>query len=161
MTKEEVIAQFPALFPLAVEWATAQEQRILSEGVALTSDELDDGKAVGVRDVTGVRLLPVTMIPRPDHPQLRAACDAINFLTVATRGLTFAYGIFIRRDCWRDRELTAHELVHTAQYERFGGIEPFLQRYLAECLTVGYENSPLEREAESMAEGLRRQRVHG
>jgi len=155
VTKEEVIAQFPELFRLAAEWATTQERRILAEGVALTPNEVEDGKAVGVRDVTRVRLLAVTAIPRPDHPQLLAACDAVNFLTFATRGLTLGYGIFVRQDCWRDRDLVAHELVHTAQYERFGGIEPFLQQYLTECLTVGYENSPLELEAENRAASRR------
>jgi len=38
-------------------------------------------------------------------------------------------------------------LVHVAQYERSGGILPFLRRYLFECLTVGYSASPLELEA--------------
>ena len=89
----------------------------------------------------------VTTIPRPSQPQLRAACDAIDFLTPATRGLTLGHGIFIRSDCWRDRLLIVHELVHSAQYERLGGILPFLRRYLFECLTVGYSTAPLELEA--------------
>jgi hypothetical protein len=155
VTKEEIIAQFPVLFPLAVQWAAGQERRIVAEGVVLTPEEVEDANAVGIRDLARVRLLPVTVIPRPDHPDLQAACDAIDFLTVTTRGLTLGHGIFIRQDCWRDRELVAHELVHTAQYERLGGIEHFLQQYLAECLTVGYENSSLEREAQSMAAGIR------
>jgi hypothetical protein len=37
--------------------------------------------------------------------------------------------------------------VHTAQYERLGGIEPFLRQYLRECLTIGYPEAPLEQEA--------------
>ena len=156
MTKAEIIAGFPELFPLAVQWATSQERRILAEGVALTTDELEDARAVGVRDADRVRLLGVPLIPRPDHPQLQTACDAINFLTIATRGLTLGQGIFIRQDWWRDRDLVAHELVHTAQYERLGGIEAFLQQYLTECLTSGYEHSPLERDAQSTVAELRR-----
>lgn len=157
MTKEEIIARLPLLFPLAVQWAAGQERRILAEGVSLTPTELQDAAAVGVLDVARVRLLPAAVIPRPDDPKLQAACDTINFLTMATRGLTLGHGIFIRQDCWRDRDLVAHELVHTAQYERFGGIEHFLRQYLAECLTVGYENSPLEREAQSAVAEIRRQ----
>jgi hypothetical protein len=42
-------------------------------------------------------------------------------------------------------------LVHTAQYERLGGIEPFLRRYLYECATVGYTNSTMESEAAATA----------
>lgn len=156
MNTAQVISEFPTLFPLAVEWATAQERRILEQGVALTPEEAEDASAVGIRDPGRVRLLPVAVIPRPDHPRLQAACDAIHFLTAATRGLTLGYGIFVRKDCWRDRELVAHELVHTAQYERLGGIKSFLEQYLTQCLTVGYENSPLEREAVSTAGRLRR-----
>ena len=43
--------------------------------------------------------------------------------------------------------LIVHELAHSAQYERLGGILPFLRRYLFECLTVGYAAAPLEVEA--------------
>lgn len=156
MNREDVIAQFPILFPLAVGWASEQERLILEQGVALTPEELNDAAAIGVHAADKVRLLPVSVIPRPSRPQLRAACDAINFLTEATRGLTLGYGILVRGDCWRDRTLIAHELVHVAQYERLGGIEPFLRQYLSECLTVGYENSPLEQEAERTASALQR-----
>ena len=43
--------------------------------------------------------------------------------------------------------LVAHECVHTGQYERMGGIKPFLKAYLRECIDPGYPNGPLEREA--------------
>ena len=154
MNRDEVIGQFQVLFPLALRWASEQEQLILEQGVVLTPEELNDAVAVGVHAADKVRLLPVSVIPRPSRPQLRAACDAIKFLTEATRGLTMGYGILVREDCWRDRILIAHELVHVAQYERLGGIEPFLRQYLSECLTVGYENSPLEQEAERTAAQL-------
>src|SRR5207249_11142056 len=119
----------------------------LADGVSLPGEEIADAHAVGVREPNWVRLLRVEVIPRPFQPQLRAACDAIDFLTPATRGLALGHGVFIRSDCWRDRLLVAHELVHIAQYERAAGILPFLHRYLFECLTVGYSASPLELEA--------------
>jgi len=43
--------------------------------------------------------------------------------------------------------LVFHELVHTLQYERFGGFPQFLKQYLHECITVGYPEAPLEQEA--------------
>jgi hypothetical protein len=78
---------------------------------------------------------------------LKTAAAAIQFLTPATRGLALRYGIFVRSDCWGERALVAHELAHTAQYERLGGIRPFLRQYLMECLTIGYPAAPLEQEA--------------
>ena len=83
-----------------------------------------------------VCLLQVETIPRPSQPQLKAACDAIDFLTPTTRGLTLGYGIFIRSDCGgTDLSLsTSSTLASTRGLVEFS----FLRRYLFECLTVGY-----------------------
>src|SRR2546430_3461697 len=125
MNSESLLAQFDALLPLAAAWATEQEQEILRNGVSLSAGEIADARAIGVKEPDRVRLLRIEVIPRPSQPQLRAACDAIDFLTPATRGLTLGHGIFIRSDCWRDRLLIVHDLAHIAQYEGFGGILPF------------------------------------
>lgn len=135
------------LLRLAAAWATEQEKEILREGVSLSEGEIADARAIGVQEPNQVRLLRIETIPRPSQPQLKATCEAIDFLTPATRGLTLGHGIFIRSDCWRDRLLIVHELAHVAQYEKMGGILPFLRRYLYECLTLGYSASPLEQEA--------------
>ena len=139
--------QFEVLLPLAADWAAEQERRILRDGVPLSEREISDARAVGVKEPERVRLLPVEAIPSPAHPLLKAACDATNFVPARPRGLTIHYGVFVRADCWGDRALLVHELVHTAQYERLGGIKPFLRQYLYECATVGYSNSSMEGEA--------------
>ena len=36
------------------------------------------------------------------------------------------------------------QLVHTAQYERFGSVAAFLRQYLHECLSIGYPDAPME-----------------
>ena len=82
---------------------------------------------------------------------LKAAYEAINFLTSAPRGLTVGHGIFVRSDCGQDRHLLVHELAHTAQYERLGGIASFLGTYLFECATAGYREAGLEQEANEAA----------
>ncbi len=143
--------QFEKLLPLAADWAAEQETLILREGVPLSNQEIIVAKAAGVKEPDRVRLLQVDAIPSPGHPLLKAACNAINFFTSGPRGLTFHYGIFVRRDCAQDRHLLTHELVHTAQYERLGGIVPFLRKYLSECFTNGYRNAPLEQEAADVA----------
>jgi hypothetical protein len=147
MDQESLLAQLEMLLPAAAAWATEQEQKILREGLSLLEPELADAHAIGVHNPDRVRLLQVETIPRPLQPQLKAAGDAIDFLTHTTRRLTLGHGIFIRSDCWRERLLIVHELAHVAQYERLDGILPFLRRYLLECLTVGYSAAPLEQEA--------------
>ena len=154
MDRQALLAQFEALLPLAVEWAAAEEDRALRQGIGLSEHEMADAKLAGVREPQCVRLLRVEEIPVPTHPQLRAAADAIHFLTPETRGLTLRYAIFVRWDCWGERHLIAHELAHTAQYERFGSILAFLRQYLTECLTIGYANAPMELEAANIAERI-------
>ena len=154
MKRELLISQFDKLLPLAVKWATTVEARILHEGVPLTEESVADARAIGLRQPERVRLLACARVPMPDDLTLRTAAAAIQFLTPATHNLTLHYGIFIRQDCWGDRQLVAHELVHTAQYERLGGIEPFLRQYLLECLQIGYPAAPLEQEAIVLASQL-------
>ncbi len=120
----------------------------------LSEQETADAKAVGVCEPERVRLLALARVPMPRDLTLKTAATAIQFLTPATCGLTLRYGIFIRSDCWGDRNLVAHELAHTAQYERLGGIEPFLRQYLSECLTIGYPDAPMEQEAVAAASRL-------
>src|SRR6267378_6975261 len=138
---------FETLLPLACAWAEEQEQRILREGMALTSAQLEDARVVGIGSPERVRLLKVEEIPTPSDPMLHAAAQATGLISPLTCGLTLRYGIFIRTDYWGERRLLVHELVHTGQYERLGGIGPFLERYLRECLTVGYPMGALEQEA--------------
>ena len=152
--RQSLIAQFESLLPLAADWAAEQEKSILREGVPLSEEEALDAVAIGVREPQRIRLLRVEAVPMPTHPQLRAAAETIHFLSPETRGLALQYGILLRWDCWRERPLIAHELVHVRQYERLGGITPFLRQYLLECLTIGYANAPMELEAAEVAAGL-------
>ena len=151
MDRQVTLDQLENLLPLAAQWAADQERRVLCEGVPLSENEMADAKASGVRNPERVRLLRVESVPVPADPMLREAATSTNFLTAAPRGLALNYGIFVRADHWRDRALIAHELAHTAQYQRLGGILPFLQTYIYQCATVGYRNSPLEMEASATA----------
>lgn len=151
MQTQSPSSQLETLLPLAVEWATEQQNRILEEGVPLSLREFSDALKVGVKDPEQVRLLQVETIPSPTHPILKAAYQMGNLAPSTPRGLALHYGIFVRADQWRQRALILHELVHTAQYERLGGIEPFLRQYLMECATVGYRRSAMESEAGTLA----------
>lgn len=147
--------EFEELLPLAAAWAEQQEARILASGVGLTPAQLSDARRVGVAHPENVRLLNVAFIPTPEHSALRAAGEVTGLISPFTAGLTLRYGIFIRSDFIGNRFLVAHELVHTAQYERCGSIETFLRQYLYECLSIGYPDAPMEQEAILTSERLR------
>ena len=139
--------QFKVLLPTACTWAEEQENIIMRYGVPLSAVQTADAIKIGVEHPEKVRLLKVTRIPLPDYRALCTAADAMQLISPLTKGITFRYGIFIRADCWGDRQLVCHELVHTSQYEKLGGLQQFLQQYLQECLTIGYPASPMEQEA--------------
>ncbi|MGA3170742.1 MAG: hypothetical protein ABSE62_06980 [Chthoniobacteraceae bacterium] len=145
---------FRILLPLACLWAEEKESIILRDGVPLTTAQLEDAKTIGVTHPKKIRLLKVPVVPMPENEILFAAAVYYQLISPETRGLTLRYGIFIRADSWDVRELVFHELVHTSQYERLGSVEPFLQRYLRECIAFGYPNGSLEQEAINTTKAL-------
>lgn len=146
----DLLNQMDLLLPKVCRYVAEQEQIILEQGVELNPDQQIDAYQIGVAEITHVRLMEVDHIPLPRDDFLRAAVELTGLLSPYTAGITFRYGIYLRSDCWNDRRLVVHELTHTKQYERMGGIPPFLKQYLKECLTVGYPNGPLELEAIQM-----------
>jgi hypothetical protein len=146
--------QFEMVLPLACAWAEEQERLILREGSCLSETQTKDARSIGIAHPDRVRLLSVHAIPLPNDPALREAAIATQLISPGTLGLTLRYGIFIRSDYWDDRRLLFHELVHTWQYERLGGFEPFLRQYLHECITIGYPAAPMEQEAVNMTASL-------
>lgn len=140
-----------AVLPIARAWVATQERRILVAGVPLDEQQLMDARAAGVNQPQRIRLLRVKTVPSLRLRSLRAAALKLGVLSPHTAGLTARYGIFIREDFWRHRALLVHEFAHTAQYERLGGIKPFLRAYLRECLEEGYPLGPLEMEAAAAA----------
>ncbi len=146
--------QFRRYLPLACAWAAEQEQFILENGTPLTAAQMLDADLACVAHPERIRLLAVKHMPLPAHPILQAAAEAIKLITPQTAGLALRYGMFIRLDYWGQRRLLVHEFAHTAQYERLGGLCPFLECYLYECLVIGYNSAPMEREAIAVADRI-------
>ena len=137
----------PLMLPPGVAWLAWQERRILAEGVPLDADGLADARALGIAAPERVRVLCLPRLPLPDNRLVRALALRTGVLATGTVGLSARYGIFLREPHGGDRLLLAHELAHTRQYERLGGLRPFVRQYLRECLTVGYWQAPMEWEA--------------
>jgi hypothetical protein len=121
---------FERLAPLACQWAKRQEEYILAHGVPLTADQTADARRAGVNKPGQVRVLVVDRIPLPDDPELAEAARRSQIITDSSRGVAIGYGITIRADSWRNRELLVHQLVHVAQAEHSGGLDSFVGEYL-------------------------------
>jgi hypothetical protein len=141
-------AIFKLLLPLACAWAKKQQSLILRDGVSLTAEQIIDARKIGIQCPEQVRLRRVEEIPMPLNRSLRHLAQSIGLISRTTVGMTLDHAIYIRSDYWGDRRLVVHELAHTAQYERLGGVHPFLEQYLLECITPpGYPFGSLEQEA--------------
>ena len=146
--------QFENILPLAVQWAKAKEKVILEHGTFLSQQFLQDAKSVGVKYPELVRVYEVFQIPIPKHPILKAAAEASQLISPATIGMSLGYGIFIHSNFANDRYTIVHELVHTMQCEKLGGLYQFLKNYLWECIEVGYPQAPMEQEAVRLAQKI-------
>jgi len=143
---------FEHLWPVAYEWAKKQEEFILAHGASLGPRYIADARQVGVHDCSRVRVLVVDRIPLPDDPELAEAARRTHIITDASRGVTIGHGIIIRADCWGDRELLLHQLVHVAQCERSGGLNPYLHQYLNDRATCAeFTVGSFEEEARRIA----------
>lgn len=123
---------FEQLLPVAYQWVKAQEEFILAHGSPLGETHLADARRVGVQDCERIKILIVDRIPLPDNPELAEAARRTHIITDASRGVALGHGIIIRGDSWGDRELLLHQLVHVAQCERSGGLEPWVRQYLSD-----------------------------
>ena len=115
---------------------------------------MEDAKSVGVKYPERVRIYEVSQIPIPKHPILKAAAEVTQLISPATIGISLRYGIFIHNNFSKDRYTIVHELVHTMQCEKLGGLDAFLNKYLMECITTGYPQAPMEQEAIRLADKI-------
>jgi len=143
--------QLESILPCMMKWAKAKEKVILEYGIPLRPHYLEDAKSVGVRFPEKVWIYEVPQIPIPKHPILKLAVKATQLILPATAGLSLRYGIFIHSNYSDDRYIIVHELVHTMQCERLGGIYAYLKQYLWECIEIGYPKAPMEQEAARIA----------
>jgi hypothetical protein len=143
---------FEYLVPLAYQWCKATEVFVLTHGVPLSPRQMADARRAGVHDCSKIRMLVVDRIPLPENLELAEAARHVRILTEETRCIGFGYALIIRADAWGDRELLVHNLVHIAQCERSGGLEPWVRRYLSNRRTsVQFSLGALEEEARSLA----------
>ena len=85
----------------------------------------------------------VDSIPKPDFPELRQA-GLGDFLDMEVQGITYKNTYYIVPSVAQNLRLHFHELVHVAQWKTLGAIG-FLQRYISEVQSVGYNEAPLEK----------------
>lgn len=90
----------------------------------------------------------VDKIPKPDFPELREM-GLSDFIDMEAAGITYKNTYYILPHVASNLRIHFHELVHVAQWEHLGATA-FMERYMTEIQTLGYDGAPLEK----MAYGL-------
>ncbi len=142
-----LLTSLPVLLPLAYAYAEKHEALLLENGIPLTPEELVDARQAGVREPEKIRRQCVLRIPEPENSEVLFAARRSGLFQLGSSGLALGYGVYLRQDAWNSRQILVHELVHVGQYERMGGIRPYLDIYLRECIDPGYPFGALEQEA--------------
>lgn len=133
--------------PLGSLWVLWQEMRLRSKGSPLTPEIQKWAVAQGVCDVSEIRLAYAKIIPLPAPMFMRRIFGKWGFPTTDIAGLALRRGIYLEEGTSLNGSVIRHELIHTRQYQEAGSVRRFLRRYLYECLTEGYYECALEREA--------------
>jgi len=136
----------PVLLPRAIDWAEARSNEILAIGEPLNATGLKLATAVGVTDVSRIRVSTVAALPLPEDPELREVALESGLLGPGMIGLTLGYGIYVCKG-YVDNRLISHECRHVYQYEKAGSIENFLPIYLQQIAEHGYRDAPFEIDA--------------
>lgn len=149
---------FEQLSPPALAWAKAQADFVLQLGSPLSERAMADAVRVGVKEPSRVRVLVVDRIPLPEDKELADASRRTDIITESSRAIALGYAIIVCAERWGDRELLVHQLVHVAQCERCGGLEPYVQDYLRDrntCaqFTVGSFEEEARRVAREVCRG--------
>lgn len=140
-------AELPRLLPKAVAWAEKQQADILETGSSLSPEQMFIARKVGVARPERIRIKLVDQLPLPEDHELATAALQTGLLGPNMAGLTLFYGIFICKRASGNQTLIAHECRHVYQYEQRGSIAAFLQEYLLQIVTYGYNGAPLEHDA--------------
>jgi hypothetical protein len=142
------------MLPLVIWWVRHNEKIALRLGRALTDEEMSWAKKIGIAHPEKIRILNVTRIPTAVPLYVEKLLQRKGYPAGSAAGMCMRYGIYAKESHAYKKSLIAHELVHTHQFERLGGLWHFLHIYLKETMILGYANSPLEKEANCTADSI-------
>lgn len=142
-----------AAFPILVPWAWWQERRILRLGSPLSPEDARFAICLGILEPGKVRILGVRRVPMPAPRILVDWFHNIFPSFPSPAGMTLGHGIYAVQGYQTNQALIRHELVHVQQHENCGGHAKFLWLYMHQCLTVGYDQAPMEMEARERSLG--------
>lgn len=146
-------------------FALNSENDILRFGVPLTEVQKIIAVKAGIKEIEKVRILNLNIgeIKKTVPKDLLSFILETGFMSDKTNAITYGYGIFYTGKSTNPIRTIAHELKHIEQYEKFCGINNFIDKYInqikefilkysdlyniQEILKLAKRNIPIEEEA--------------
>lgn len=135
---------------LIESWVVRHQKRISETGYPLNEKWKGYASELGVLEVEKVRVKVVKKIPIPFYRLISWLGGTVNIQLIDIGGMTLGHSIYVVREVALNPRIMAHELVHVAQYEKIG-LSKFLETYVVDCITEGYQNCNMEIEAERLS----------
>jgi hypothetical protein len=136
------------LSPWLARWARGWEKRILADGEPLPVELMEFAESLGILWPEEIRVREIAEIPLPVSAFWVWLGKKVGLPVFPPGGMAIGRGIFLAPG---NRLSLRHELVHVLQYQQLGGIKPFMDRYVFECLSQGYAEAELEIEARELS----------
>ena len=152
----EVAAEVEAYLDAALGFIVTAEQRGRVEGRPLTASEMEFASALGVMDISAVRIVATDNFPVPLDEAFHAEFIDLGLSSPSSNGMTHGHTVFVRPMYGADPCVINHELVHVLQVERLGSREFLRQVLVAGNVLRNWNNMPLEVEAYALSGGCKR-----
>lgn len=98
----------------------------------------------------GSYFVVVDNIPKPNFPELREA-GLDDFIDLEVNGITYKNTYYLQPRFVGELRLHFHELVHVVQWGLLGA-HTFINRYINEIQSQGYDHAPLEKMAYALGD---------
>ena len=133
-----------ALAPSLARWTEEREKSILKRGHPVNAELTAFATEIGIEAPEAIRIEITDRVPLPLPGPLVSLAQKLGIPLFHPSGMALGRTISALSD---DSDLIRHEIIHLLQYQRLGGHGPFMWLYIFECLSFGYFDSPLEKEA--------------
>lgn len=141
-----VKARVDALMPLAMQHNRKMQARALEVGTPLNAEGIELARSLGVKNPEKIRIVVVDKIPKFRTADKLAEATPAFTGSATIAGITAGYGIFLAKAYEDKIWVLAHELVHVAQFERWG-LEGLVRRVVTQQVALPGRLIPVEREA--------------
>lgn len=131
---------------LAERYVADLQNQAKDKGRPLTNLEKTWALESGVQSPDLIRLIEVDWIEKPRERPLAQLLEVVGLLDSLTLGLTLDNLVLIKKGYYSER-LLRHEFRHVHQWGQYPSKRSYIEEYLKQISTFGYQAAPFEVDA--------------